>query len=86
MLLQVTTMDGIPVLTIDAVTPEEQAHLQATLEDLERTQKVLLGTGTVGPHISCGATSQSNDDDVGDLVCSSLSVHLALGGAKPVYP
>jgi hypothetical protein len=76
--LQVVVHDNVPSLYIEAGTPEERVHL---LEDLERVRRALRGTGHVGSFNVCGM-SQTNAED-GALVCLSLNVDLALGGATP---
>jgi hypothetical protein len=55
--------------------------LTAVIQDLKLVRETLLiaHTGTVGPYNVCGLETLSDD------TVRSFSVHLALGGAAPVY-
>jgi hypothetical protein len=77
MTFEVFIIDGTPNLTITAQTAFERAELQRVVDGFKRAREG-AASGRAGPYNVCGSTG------VGDG-CESLSVDLALGGAKPVY-
>ena len=84
MKLILDVVDDVPSLSIEAETPEEKRALKVLENDLLSAQYKLLQKYAhahqkpVGPYNVCGAQA----DDTGVI---SMSIDLALGGAKPQY-
>jgi len=67
--------NGVPMLKIEATTPEEKKQLTELLGSIHITHLLALRNGWGGPGNSCG----SSGDKEGIM---SLSIAMSLGGAR----